>query len=130
MKKSKIQPTDAELEILGVLWSRGPCTVKQVHENLSDAPPRGYTTVLKLMQIMCEKGLVKRDEKQKAHIYEANFTQKDTQQALLSNLRDKAFNGSAGKLVMQVLSTNKASKDELKEIRRLLKKMEEKQNDK
>jgi BlaI family transcriptional regulator, penicillinase repressor len=127
MKKNKVKPTDAELEILTVLWSRGPSTVKQVHESLISDPPRGYTTVLKLMQIMSEKGLVRRDENQKAHIYEATWTQEDTQQALVSNLMDKAFSGSAGRLVMQALSNNKTSKKELDEIRRLLKKMEEKQ---
>ena len=130
MKKNKIKPTDSELEILSVLWTHGPCTVRQVHENLSDDSPRGYTTVLKLMQIMSDKGLVKRDEKQRAHIYRANCSREDTQQALLTNLRDKAFNGSAGKLVMRALSGNKASKDELKEIRRLLEEMEAEQNDK
>lgn len=129
MKNSKIRPTDAELEILSVLWTHGPCTVRQVHEYLPDDPPRGYTTVLKLMQIMGDKGLVKRDEKQRAHIYRANCSREDTQEALLSNLRDKAFNGSAGKLVMQALSSNQASPDELKEIRRLLEEMEKKQND-
>lgn len=127
MKKDKVKPTDAELEILAVLWSCGPCTVRQVHENLSDDPPRGYTTVLKLMQIMSGKKLVKRNEKQKAHIYKANCSQEDTERALLSNLLDKAFSGSAGRLVMQALSSNKASKAELKEIRSLLKKMEDEQ---
>jgi len=127
MKKDKVKPTDAELEILTILWAHGPCTVKQVHEHLSDDPPRGYTTVLKLMQIMSEKDLVMRDENQKAHIYSANCSQEDTEQALVSNLLDKAFSGSAGRLVMQALSSNKASKAELKEIRSLLKKMEDEQ---
>jgi BlaI family penicillinase repressor len=124
MKIMRRNPTDAELEILRVLWSRGPCTVKQIHESLFSRPPRGYTTILKLLQIMSEKGLVRRDEKQRAHIYEACFSQEQTQKKLVGDLLDKAFSGSASKMVMQALSTRSASPSELREIRRLLDKME------
>ena len=124
MKKIRRNPTDAELEILCVLWSRGPCTVKQIHESLPANPPRGYTTVLKLLQIMSEKGLVRRDEEQRAHIYEACFSQEHTQKRLVGDLLDKAFSGSTSKMVMQALSTRTASPSELREIRRLLDKME------
>ncbi len=124
MKKIRRNPTDAELEILRVLWSRGPCTVKQIHASLPSKPPRGYTTVLKLLQIMSEKGLVRRDENQRAHIYEACFSQEQTQKRLVGDLLDKAFSGSASKMIMQALSTHSASPSELREIRRLLDKME------
>jgi BlaI family penicillinase repressor len=124
MKKIRRNPTDAELEILRVLWSHGPCTVKQIHESLLSDPPRGYTTILKLLQIMSEKGLVRRDEEQRAHIYEACFSQEQTQKRLVGDLLDKAFSGSASKMVMQALSTRDTSPAELSEIRRLLDKME------
>jgi predicted transcriptional regulator len=124
MKKNRRNPTDAELEILRVLWSLGPCTVKQIHEALPSKSPRGYTTVLKLLQIMSGKGLVRRDEKQRAHIYEACFSQEQTQKRLVGDLLDKAFSGSAGKMVMQALSERNASRKEVREIRRLLDKLE------
>jgi BlaI family transcriptional regulator, penicillinase repressor len=118
------RPTDAELAILRVLWSRGPSTVRQVHEALSRERETGYTTVLKLMQIMTEKGLVERDESERTHVYQARFTQEATQQRLVSDLLEKAFGGSASQLVMQALAAKPASADELAEIRRLLDELE------
>jgi predicted transcriptional regulator len=118
------RPTDAELAILRVLWSRGPSTVRQVHEALSQNRETGYTTVLKLMQIMTEKGLVERDESERTHVYQARFTQEATQQRLVSDLLDKAFGGSASQLVMQALAAKPASADELAQIRRLLDELE------
>src|SRR5919106_3583235 len=102
--KSLPRPTDAELAILRVLWERGPSTVRDVHEALSTTQVTGYTTVLKLMQIMTEKGLVVRDESQRAHIYEARSSEQKTQRQLLADLADRAFGGSPAKLVMQALS--------------------------
>ncbi len=118
------KPTDAELEILSVLWDHGPSTVRQVHDLLGADPPRGYTTILKLLQIMSEKGLVRRDERQRAHIYEAAMTKEETQGNLLSHLMDRAFDKSASKLVMQALSTRPASAEEIAEIRRMLDRLE------
>ena len=118
------RPTDAELAILRVLWSRGPSTVRQVHEAISRDRETVYTTVLKLMQIMTEKGLVERDESERTHVYQARFTQEATQQRLVSDLLDKAFGGSASQLVMQALAAKPASADELAEIRRLLDELE------
>jgi BlaI family transcriptional regulator, penicillinase repressor len=117
-------PTDAELAILRVLWNRGPSTVRQVHDLIIDEQPIGYTTVLKLMQIMTEKGLVVRDERQRAHIYRSRLTEQRTQRQLLADLLDRAFEGSAPKLVMQALTTKKASPDELAAIRQLLDRLE------
>lgn len=114
------RPTDAELEILTVLWSRGVCTVRDVHETLLKRKAALYTTVLKLMQIMAEKGLVRRDEAQRAHVYEASRPREWTQRQLAKHLLERAFGGSAAELVMGALSASKASKQELAEIRRLL----------
>jgi predicted transcriptional regulator len=118
------RPTDAELAILRVLWERGPSTVRDVHELLNQLSPTGYTTVLKLLQIMTEKGLVVRDETQRAHIYESRYSEQKTQRQLLTDLADRAFGGSAAKLVLQALSGRKASADELAEIREMLQQME------
>jgi predicted transcriptional regulator len=120
LPKSIPRPTDAELEILTVLWSRGPTTVREVHETVSARKPTQYTTVLKIMQIMAEKGLVRRDEKQRAHIYEAARPREWTQQQLAGDLLQRAFNGSARSLMVGALSARKASKAELAELRRLL----------
>lgn len=117
-------PTDAELAILRVLWNRGPSTVRQVHDLILDEQPIGYTTVLKLMQIMTEKGLVVRDERQRAHIYRSRLTEQRTQRQLLADLLDRAFEGSAPKLVMQALTTKKASPEDLAAIRQLLDRLE------
>jgi predicted transcriptional regulator len=114
------RPTDAELEILTVLWSRGPATVRDVHEAIARRKPTQYTTVLKLLQIMAEKGLVRRDEKQRAHVYEARRSREWTQRQLAGDLLQRAFGGSPSSLVMGALSAGKASPDELAEIRKLL----------
>jgi len=114
------RPTDAELEILNVLWTRGPATVREVHETLAKSRTLGYTTVLKLMQIMTEKGLVRRDERQRAHVYAARFAQEQTQRQLVGDLLDRAFGGSAAKMVMHALSAKRTSDEELAQIRQLL----------
>ena len=114
------RPTDAELAILRVLWDRGPSTVRDVHEALPRERPTGYTTVLKLLQIMTEKGLVTRDERARSHIYTPRLSQDATQQQLVTDLMQRAFGGSAAQLVMQALAAAPASADEMKEIRRLL----------
>jgi BlaI family penicillinase repressor len=114
------RPTDAELEILTVLWSRGPATVREVHETVSCRKPTQYTTVLKMLQIMADKGLVRRDEKQRAHIYEAARPREWTQRQLAGDLLQRAFNGSARSLMVGALSARKSSKEELSELRRLL----------
>ena len=120
MSRKTPRPTDAELAILRVLWERGPATVRQVHDALSDARETGYTTSLKLMQIMAEKGLVTRDESARTHIYTARLTRHETQRQLVSDLVDRAFGGSAAALVMQALNARAASPDEIAEIRRLI----------
>lgn len=118
------RPTDAELEILNVLWAEGACTVRDVNERLSQNRDMGYTTVLKFMQIMFEKGLVTRDESQRSHVYKARQKEQTTQRMLVTDLLARAFGGSTEKLVMQALAAKKASKDELAEIRRLLDELE------
>ena len=118
------RPTDAELEILKVLWRRGPSTVREVFETLGESKTTGYTTVLKLMQIMAEKGLVVRDESERAHRYEPAAPEDETQRRLVGDLLRRAFDGSAKKLVMQALSTERASAEELSEIRRMLDELE------
>jgi len=122
-RKATGRPTDAELAILSVLWDLGPVTVREVHEKLEGSV--GYTTVLKLMQIMTDKGLVTRDESQRAHVYSAAKSSEETQGSLVGDLISRAFDGSAAKLVMQALSNQKASPDELAEIRRLLDDLED-----
>ncbi len=123
-KPSLPRPTDAELSILRVLWRRGPSTVRQVQEELGNDP--GYTTVLKFLQIMTEKGLVRRDDSPHAHVYQASLAEEETQQQLVVDLLERAFSGSAKKLVLQALSAKKASVQELAEIRKLLEEMERK----
>ena len=118
------RPTDAELEILKVLWRRGPSTVREVFETLGESKTTGYTTVLKFMQIMAEKGLVVRDESERAHRYEPAAPEDETQRRLVGDLLRKAFDGSAKKLVLQALSTERATSSELDEIRRLLDELE------
>lgn len=118
------QPTPAELEILRVLWKRGPSTVREVHEALHRSQPVGYTTILKLLQIMTEKGLVSRDEAQRAHVYVARLTEEATQQQLVGDLLERAFGGSTAKLVVRALSERKTSEAELGEIRALLDRLE------
>lgn len=114
------RPTDAELEILNQLWTTGPTTVRHIHEELSRQRPWQYSTVLKFLQIMTEKKLVRRDESQRAHVYEAAQTREWTQSQLAGHLLDRAFSGSARALLMGALSARKASSKELAEIRELL----------
>ena len=114
------KPTDAELAILRVLWSRGSCTVRQVAEALGRET--GYTTILKLLQIMAEKSLVHRDERARTHVYEAAYSEDQTQRQLVTDLLERAFGGSASKLVLQALATSKATPKELAEIKKLLEK--------
>ncbi len=123
-KKRLPKPTDAELSILGVLWRRGPSSVRQVFEEIRQSQSVGYTTILKLMQIMVEKGLLKRDDTERSHIYEATVAEEVTQRQLVGHLLERAFSGSAQKLVLQALSAKKATPEELADIRRLLDEME------
>jgi BlaI family transcriptional regulator, penicillinase repressor len=116
--KSRRKPTDAELGILRVLWTRGPSTVREVAEALGREG--AYTTVLKLMQIMTEKGLVKRDDSARTHVYKATSSADQTQKQLVTDLLNKVFEGSAAKLVLQALDAGKTSPEELAEIRKLL----------
>ena len=114
------RPTDGELSILRVLWGRGPSTVRQVNEILSRDRPGAYTTTLKLLQIMTEKGLVRRDDSDRSHVYQARMTEGQTQRQLVRDLLDRAFGGSATKLVVQALAARRSTPEELGEIRRLL----------
>ena len=118
------RPSDAELAILQVLWERGPSTVREVYERIGRARGTGYTTVLKLMQIMAAKGLVERDESQRSHVYRAMLERGATQRRLVVDLLERAFGGSGRDLVMQALATRRASPDELAEIRSLLDELE------
>ena len=120
MSVKNTKPTDAELDVLRVLWEHGPGKVREIHDRLPQTPHRAYTTVLKLLQIMCEKGLVKRDESQRAHIYEVAVSMEQTQQKFVTHLMDKVFDNSMSSLVMRALSNRHASKEELDEIRKLL----------
>lgn len=118
------RPTDAQLAILSVLWEKGPSTVRQVHEELPAASKRGYTTTLKQMQIMAEQGLVGRDESQRSHVYNAEIGEEETKGHLVDDLMQKAFGGSATRLVMRALSGRPASASELDSIRALLDSLE------
>ncbi len=114
------RPTDAELEILNVLWDRREATVREVQEAIGKTRVAGYTTVLKLLQIMTEKRLVVRDEAARTHVYQAAYTQDQTQRQLVTDLLERAFDGSAAKLVLQALAASKTSPEELAEIKKLL----------
>jgi predicted transcriptional regulator len=114
------RPTDRELAILRVLWGRGPSTVRQVNKELNKHSVTGYTTTLKLMQIMTEKGLVVRDESDRTHVYKANIGEDKTQRQLVTDLMERAFGGSARKLIMQALAAKKISQRELDKINKLL----------
>ena len=116
-RSSARRPTDAELAILRILWERGPSTVRQVHEILGQERTAAYTTALKLLQIMTEKGLVERDERDRTHIYRARLSEETTQRQLVRDLVDRAFGGSSTKLVMQALASKRASAEELRDIR-------------
>jgi BlaI family transcriptional regulator, penicillinase repressor len=124
-KAATPRPTDAELAILRVLWERGPSTVREVHDELSRTHDSGYTTILKLLQIMTDKGLVVRDESQRAHVYATSLSEQRTQRQLLGDLIERAFGGSPTKLVMQALAATKTSAEDLTAIRHLLDRMEE-----
>lgn len=121
------RPTDAELSILRVLWEKEQATVREVHDVLSSSQHTGYTTVLKLMQIMTEKGLVERDESSRAHVYRPKLSEQGTKGQLIGDLLDRAFGGATGELVMQALSSRKASPQELMQIRELLDSLERKE---
>jgi len=116
--KSRRKPTDAELAILRVLWARGPSTVREVAEAMGREG--AYTTVLKLLQIMTDKGLVRRDESARTHVYKATASEDSTKRQLVADLLDKVFEGSSAKLVLQALSTRAASPEEIDEIKKLL----------
>lgn len=119
-----VKPTDAELEILKLLWQLKKASVRQIHENLSETKDTGYTTTLKLLQIMHTKGLVKRDEQNRSHIYMAVITENDTQKSLLKGFLSTAFGGSAKNLVMQALGQGRPSTEEINEIRAFLDQLE------
>jgi BlaI family penicillinase repressor len=118
--KDPPRPTEGELEILTVLWSRGPSTVRDVHEAITQRKPTQYTTVLKLLQIMVEKRLVERNEEARAHVYRASRPREWTQRQIAGDLLERAFGGSAKSLVVGALSARRTSKEELAEIRKLL----------
>jgi BlaI family transcriptional regulator, penicillinase repressor len=118
------RPTPGELEILRVLWQRGSSSVRDVQESLSAGRPTGYTTVLKLLQIMADKGLVTRDDSRRSHQFSARLGQEQTQRQLLEDLLDRAFDGSASQLVMRALAGGHASSEEIADIRRMLDEME------
>ncbi|MFT3823905.1 MAG: BlaI/MecI/CopY family transcriptional regulator [Chitinophagaceae bacterium] len=120
MPTKQIKPTESELEILQVLWSKGTATVRDVHEELLKIKDAGYTTTLKLMQIMFEKGLVKRNDSSKTHIYQAIASREKTQKHMLGKMIDTLFGGSPTQLVMQALGNHKASKEELEAIQQMI----------
>jgi BlaI family transcriptional regulator, penicillinase repressor len=120
MTRSPQKPTASELEILRVLWARGPSTVREVHEALSERKSLGYTTVLKLLQIMTTKGTVRRNEMQRAHVYEACLPAEQTKRQFAGDMLQSVFEGSASQLMMHALAGKKASREEIEEIRRLL----------
>ena len=118
--ETPFKPTESELEILQILWEKGDSTVRDVHEILEKSKDAGYTTTLKLMQIMHEKGLVTRDTSSRTHIYQSKVNQQKTQQHLLNKMIDNVFNGSASRLVMQALGNHKASQEEINSIKKYL----------
>lgn len=120
------KPTTSELEILHILWDRGPSTVREVHQTLNEKRPLGYTTVLKLMQIMTAKGTVRRNEEQRAHVYEAVQPAEKTKRQLALDVLQRVFDGSASELMMHALAGHKGSKAEAEELRRLLNEYERK----
>ncbi|MBN2431407.1 MAG: BlaI/MecI/CopY family transcriptional regulator [Acidobacteria bacterium] len=124
MKTKPLQPTEAELDVLRILWEHGPSTVRFVHERLRRHKDVGYTTTLKIMQIMTDKGMLERDTRRRQHVYATLYQESETQQMLLDRLLESAFGGSAAKLVMQALDPQRTSPAELRQIRRLLDDME------
>ena len=123
-KQKSSKPTDKELEILRILWTHGPSTVRRVNDAMNQAQATGYTTTLKLMQIMVEKELLNRDKSQRQHIYKPAITEEKTQKQLLRNLLEKAFSGSAEKLVMRALATKEIPAAELSKIKKMLEEIE------
>jgi predicted transcriptional regulator len=123
-RRPAARPTDAQLAILNVLWRIGPATVRMVHETLPSAARRGYTTTLKLMQIMAEKGMVERDETNRSHVYKAASREREMKDRLVGDLMEKAFDGSAAQLALRALSHKPTSKQELDEVRELLDRLE------
>ena len=126
MSSNNVKPTESELEILQILWEKGSGTVREVHEKLMETKKAGYTTTLKLMQIMHEKGLVSRDTSNRSHIYRAAVSQEKTRKLLVDKMIKTLFQGSPSGLVMQALGHHRASKEELDEIRNYLRKLEDK----
>jgi BlaI family transcriptional regulator, penicillinase repressor len=126
MKLSPQKPTASELEILRVLWTRGPSTVREVHDSLKETKTLGYTTVLKLLQIMTAKGIVRRNETERAHVYEAGVPAEQTKRQLAGDVLQRVFAGSASELMMHALAGKRASHQEIQEIRRLLDEYERK----
>src|SRR5215475_7456058 len=126
MKQPPQKPTASELEILRVLWSRGPSTVREVHEALQEKKSLGYTTVLKLLQIMTTKGIVRRNETQRAHVYEAGLPAEQTKRQLAGDILQRVFEGSASQLMMHALAGKRTSQEEIEEIRHLLDEYERK----
>ncbi len=122
--KGSLRPTDGELEILRVLWKRGPSTVREVHERIRTRRRTAYTTTLKMMQLMAEKGLLSRDDSSRTHVYSPALGEKEAQQGLVSDLLERAFGGSAEKLVLRALSAKEVPPEELAHIRSLLDEME------
>jgi BlaI family transcriptional regulator, penicillinase repressor len=120
MGRLRPRPTDSELAILRILWDRGPSTVRQVHEAFAGTRDTGYTTTLKLMQIMADKGLVTRNESARTHVYAATASETQTQRQLVKDLVDRAFGGSAAALLMHALDAEGATPDELREMRKLI----------
>jgi predicted transcriptional regulator len=119
-KRTTPRPTESELELLGILWERGPVTVRELFEAVNEGRPVVYTGVLKLLQIMAEKGLVERDERERAHLYRAAVSQADTEQRFLRELSERFFAGSAAQLALRALQIEKASDEELEAIRQLI----------
>lgn len=122
------KPTDAELAILNAIWARGRATVREIHDDLAHTQDVGHTTILKLMQIMTEKGLLERDTSVRPQVFRAARPQKQTQKALVRDLLDRAFSGSPGSLVLQALAMRESTPEELQEIRELLNRLEEKKS--
>ena len=125
----KYKPTDSELEILQILWTEGECTVREIYEKLKDKRNIGYTTTLKTMQIMFEKGILSREKSKRTHLYKAELKKEETERVMVSKLLNSVFEGSAVKLVMRALGSNKTSKEELEKIKDLIDEIE-KEDDK
>jgi predicted transcriptional regulator len=128
-KRKLVQPSDAEMEILNILWVHGPCTVRLVNDELNKIRPLAYTTTLKTMQVMMEKGFLRRDDSQRSHLYTASLKENETKQARLDRFIKTTFAGSTSHLVMQALGHHQASKEELAKIRAYLDQLEEGKDD-